>query len=59
MIPKIVHATWKNKDILNSDSFLIKNGLQNFIKLNSDWQVTIYEDSEVDDYLRKMLDESD
>lgn len=59
MIPKIVHTTWKNKDILNSESFIIKNGLQNFIKLNSEWKVTVYDDSEVDDYLRGILDNSD
>jgi hypothetical protein len=59
MIPKIVHVTWKTKDILNRNAFIVENGLKNFIKLNPEWKVTIYDDDEVDEYLKNMLDTSD
>ena len=59
MIPKIVHLTWKTKDILDSQSPMILNGARKLVDLNPDWQVTVYDDNEVDSYLREVLDASD
>lgn len=50
-IPKKIHISWKNKDILNSNSFLIENGIKNLIKLNNDWEIEISDDTDVDNYL--------
>lgn len=57
MIPKIVHLSWKDKDVVNSQSDLIKNGLRNLINLNPDWRVEISTDAEVDSYLKDQLGE--
>ena len=58
-IPKIAHLTWKTKDIFNSQTPLIVNGVRNLVDLNPDWVVTVYDDNEVDEYLRKTLDAKD
>ena len=57
MIPKIVHLSWKDKDVVNSQSGLIKNGLRNLIDLNPDWRIEISTDAEVDAYLKDHLGE--
>jgi len=59
MIPKIVHLTWKTKDILDSDSPIIVNGARKLVDMNPDWKVTVYDDNEVDSYLKDVLDASD
>src|SRR6056300_1250593 len=55
MIPKIVHVTWKTKDILQSNSSLIQNGLKKLVELNPDWEVRVYDDSDIDTYLQQNL----
>jgi hypothetical protein len=47
MIPKKVHLSWKTKDLLDSDSPLITEGVKKLIELNPNWEVTIYDDAEV------------
>ena len=59
MIPKIVHMSWKSKDVVGSNSDLIKNGLRNLINLNPEWQVEISTDEEVDSYLKGVLQKDD
>ena len=59
MIPKIIHITWKDKSVLNSNSPLIEKGLSNLIKLNPEWTVNVYDDAEVNDYLSQSLDSHD
>lgn len=59
MIPKIVHTSWKDKTILQSQSPLIQEGIANLIKLNPDWKVTIYDDQEVNEYLYESMDSKD
>ena len=58
-IPKIVHLSWKHKNILNSQSPLILNGMKKLVDLNPDWQVTVYNDKEIDDYIKDALPRSD
>lgn len=59
MIPKIVHMSWKDKGVENSQSPLIVNGLRQLIDLNPDWDVQISTDMEVDSYLYEALDKED
>jgi len=54
-IPKVLHVSWKNKDILSSNSPLILNGLKNFEKINPDWKIEISNDKEVDEYIKKHV----
>lgn len=59
MIPKIVHVTWKDKAILDSSSPMIEHGIRNLIRLNPDYKVIIYDDHEIDQYLKDQLDATD
>ncbi len=56
MIPKKVHLSWKTKDLLDSESPLITEGVKKLIELNPNWEVTIYDDAEVDEYLKDRLE---
>lgn len=58
-IPKIVHAAWKTKDVINSDSLFYKNCLGNIAKLSPNWDIQISDDQDVEDYLRDNLDSRD
>ena len=55
MIPKIVHMSWKTKDVVNSQSPIIVNGLKQIIELNPDWDIQISTDDEVNLYLKDNL----
>jgi len=54
-IPKVLHVSWKNKDILSSNSPLILNGLKNFEKINPDWKIEISNNKKVDNYIKKNV----
>ena len=51
--------TWKTKDLLNSESPIVLYGMRKLVDLNPDWKVTVYDDNEVDDYLKANLNYSD
>ena len=54
-IPKIVHMTWKSKDVLDNQSPVILNGLRNLIDMNPDWRLEISDDEDLEIYLRNNL----
>ena len=56
MIPKIVHLSWKDKDLLDSESPLVQEGMKKLVELNPDWDVQISTDDEVDEYLKNQLE---
>lgn len=56
MIPKKIHLAWINKNLLDSDSPLIIHGVKKLIELNPEWEVTFYDDEEIDAYLKEKLD---
>jgi hypothetical protein len=58
-IPKKAHIVWNHKEVINSNHPLITNGLHNLIKLNPDWEVTIYTPDEIEDDLKHALSEDD
>ena len=58
-IPKKIHVSWVSRDVVDSQCCIIVNGLKNLIDLNPEWQVTIYQDEEVDSYLRQTLSNKD
>ena len=59
MIPKIVHLTWKTKDIFSSNSPLLLNGIVKLKEMNPEWEITVYTDQEIDDYLKYYLEPTD
>ena len=54
-IPKKIHISWKDKDILSSSEPLITRGLKNLQKLNPEWDIIINDDEDVEKYLRDYL----
>jgi len=59
MIPKIVHMTWISDDVLTRDHPMAVKGIQSLITLNPEWEVKLYLNEEVDNYLESTLDTSD
>lgn len=59
MIPKVIHMSWKDRSVVDSQSDLIVNGLKNLIELNPGWHVQISTDDEVDAYLKTAMQPSD
>lgn len=55
MIPKKIHLSWKDKNIFNVDSLLIKYGIKRLRDLNPDWQIQVTTDEEIDDYLNDNM----
>ena len=55
MIPKIIHVSWKDRDILSDDSELIEKGLKRLVALNPDWELVVSDDDDVDKYLQDNL----
>lgn len=54
-IPKLFHVSWPNKTVLDSKTMIIEYGLRAFTTLNPDWTIIIYNDTEIEQYLREKL----
>jgi len=54
-IPKIIHVSWKTKNILDNKSPVILNGLANLKKLNPNYKLEISDDNDVELYLKNNL----
>jgi mannosyltransferase OCH1-like enzyme len=59
MIPKKIHLSWKDKDLLESKSELVQLGVKQLAALNPDWEMVISTDDEVDQYLSDSLPPED
>jgi mannosyltransferase OCH1-like enzyme len=57
MIPKIIHIAWNDKQVLESTSPLIVNGLRKLVDLNPDWVLQISDDADIDAYLQDKMAE--
>lgn len=55
LIPKIVHVSWKTKDILGNQSPIILNGIANLKKINPEYTLEISDDNDVEKYLKSNL----
>lgn len=58
-IEKKIHISWKNKDILDLEFNIIKNGIYNLKNLNPDYSFEINDDNDINDYLEKNLSPED
>lgn len=54
-IPKKIHLSWKNKNILDSNYSLIKKGAKNLELLNPGWDIQVYDDEDIDRLLRDSI----
>ncbi len=57
-IPKKIHLSWKNKNILNSNYLLIKKGAKNLELLNPGWDIEVNDDEDVNRYIRDSVGKS-
>lgn len=58
-IPKIIHVSWKSKDILRNDLPFVENGIKKLSKLNPNWELQLSDDEDVEQYLFDNLDHDD
>jgi mannosyltransferase OCH1-like enzyme len=58
-IPKTIHMVWNHKQVVDSQSPMILNGLRKIIDLNPDWELILYTPEEVELYLKDALDSRD
>lgn len=58
-IPKKIHLSWKNKNVLNSNHSLIKKGAKNLQLLNPDWDIEVHDDEDINKLLRDTIGRSD
>lgn len=54
-IPKIIHISWKSKDILEDDHIFPKNCIQKLVNLAEGWEPIVSDDHDVDRYLKDNL----
>ena len=55
MIPKLVHLSWKTKDILEDNHPLITNGVGRLQQMNPDWKFVVSDDDDIEQYLKNNL----
>ena len=54
-IPKKIHLSWKDKNVLNSNYQLIKKGAKNLEILNPEWDIQVYDDEDINQTLRDSI----
>lgn len=59
MIPKIIHISWKTKDILQNPSPFVQNCIASVVKLSPGWTPILYDDADLESYLKEYLDKRD
>lgn len=57
-IPKKIHLSWKDKNVLNSNHSLIKKGAKNLELLNPEWDIEVYDDEDINKLLRDTIGRS-
>ena len=59
VIEKKIHISWTNKEIINKDYNIIKNGILQLKTLNPDYDFRIYDDNDIETYLIEKLSNDD
>jgi GR25 family glycosyltransferase involved in LPS biosynthesis len=57
-IPKKIHLSWKDKNILSSSFKMIKKGAKNLETLNPEWDIEVSDDEDVNKYIRDNIGKS-
>jgi hypothetical protein len=58
-ISKIIHISWKNKNILNSNNPLVVNGILNMKQINVEYEMQISDDNDVEKYIQQKISNED
>lgn len=59
MIPKLIHITWKDNEIMTSKHIFPKHTIQKLVELSPDWNIQLSTDQDIDSYLSDYLDPAD
>ena len=54
-IPKIIHISWPNKEILSNQSTMILNGIANMKKINPEYKIIISDDKDIEKYIQNKI----
>lgn len=58
-IPKKIHIFWKIKDYLDFNFNIISNGTRKLRDLNPDYEFIVYDDNDIENYLKEQLSPAD
>jgi hypothetical protein len=58
-IPKYIYVSWKNKNVMDKDFSIINKGIKNLIRLNDGYEIIIYDDDDIENYLKTNLGSDD
>jgi len=50
-----IHISWKDENVITSNQPLIQKGIANLLKLNTGWEMEIYNDEDIDKMLRDSI----
>lgn len=59
MIPKVVHFSWVDDEILSSDHPFPRNTIQKMIELSTGWEFKYNSNEDIEHFLKDRLDKSD
>jgi len=54
-IPKVIHISWKSKNVLNSQNPMILNGIGNMKNINPEYDLQISDDADVENYIKSHI----
>jgi len=54
-IPKKVYLTWNDCGVVNLDHPMINKGVQSLIDLNPDWEVEVFDNNDVNEYMQANM----
>ena len=54
-IPKIIHISWKTKDILSVKHVFPQSCIQRLVQLADGWTAVVSDDTDVENYLKDNL----
>lgn len=58
-LPKQIHLCWSDKNVINMDIPMINHGVGAMAKQNPDWKVIVWNDTEIETYIREHLERHD
>lgn len=58
-IPKKIYVSWKNKNVIDKDFSIINKGIKNILVLNPEYEIIIYDDDDIEHYLKTNLGSHD
>lgn len=54
-IPKKIHVSWKNKNVISSGYLMIEKGIKRLCEINPSWDLEVYDDEDVNRLIRDSI----